>query len=410
LTGTCILTPLKGGGFLKQPLEDVQILDLTRVFAGPAGSMILGDLGADVIRVEAPGGSDSIRGWSPFVDDQSTYYFTANRNKRSITINLKNKEGKALFKKLVEKADVVMENFKTGTMDRLGLGYEDLKKVNPKIIMCSITGYGQTGPLNKEPGFDPVIQAVGGLMDVTGHPDGEPTRVGIPVVDILSSLYTAISILSALRVRDDSGEGQQIDISLLDVQVSSLANIASSYLNTGYISKRMGNNHNNIVPYQVFQCKDKPIMIAAGSESQFKSLCEVVGHREWISDERFKTNAVRVENRKTMTEKLQAILETRTADDWLVLLSEKGIPAGAVNNVEEVFKHPQVIARKLVEKVSHPTLGEISLIRNPLIFSKTPINIRKHPPVLGEHTETFLNEALGLTQSELDRLHDQGAI
>ena len=243
---------------MKLPLEDLKILDLSRVYAAPAGSMILGDLGADVIRIESPKGTDSMREWEPFVENESTYYFSANRNKRSVTINLKSEIGKSLFLKLVKNADVVLENFKTGTVDRLGIGYEQLKEINPNIIMCSVTGYGQTGPYCKEPGFDPVIQAISGLMDVTGETDGEPTRVGVPVVDIISSLYTAISIISAVRLRDKGGEGQHIDISLLDVQMSSLANVASSYLMAGYISKRLGNQHNNVVPYQVFQCKDQP--------------------------------------------------------------------------------------------------------------------------------------------------------
>ncbi|HEX6922731.1 MAG TPA: CaiB/BaiF CoA-transferase family protein [Bacillales bacterium] len=395
---------------MKQPLEGIKVLDLSRVYAGPGGSMVLGDMGADVIRIEAPGGTDSIRGWSPFMDGESTYYLCANKNKRSITINLKSDTGKSLFLRLVEKADVVIENFKTGTMDRLGIGFQELKKVNPQIILCSVTGYGQTGPFNKEPGFDPVIQAIGGLMDVTGDPEGEPTRVGVPVVDIMSSLYAAISILSALRVRDENGDGQHIDLSLLDVQISALANVASSYLNTGFVTERKGNNHNNIVPYQVFQCRDKPLMIAAGNDSLFARLCKVVDHPEWAEDEKFQTNAARVTNRDEISDKLQEVLCNKKADEWFESLSEAGVPSGPVNNVEEVFQHPQVLAREMVEEIVHPTLGKVNMIRNPIRFSGTPTTTRKHPPLLGEHTDDFLQEELALSKEEIDDLRSEGVI
>ncbi|MFJ7730031.1 CaiB/BaiF CoA transferase family protein [Neobacillus sp. NPDC097160] len=392
------------------PLEDIKILDLSRIYAAPAGSMILADLGADVIRIESPQGTDSMRDWSPFVESESTYYFTANRNKRSVTIDLKKEAGKALFLELVKTADVVLENFVTGTLDRLGIGYEQLKTVNPNIILCSVTGYGQTGPYCKEPGFDPVIQAIGGLMDVTGFMDGDPTRVGVPIVDIICSLYTTVSIMTAIRARDKGGEGQHIDLSLLDVQISSLANIASSFLNTGYISKRLGNQHNNVVPYQVFQCKDRPMMIAVGNDKQFRKLCEILNRPEWLTDEKFSTNSSRVANRVEMTEQLEQIFITKTADEWFKLFSEKGIPSGPVNNVEQALKHPQVLARELVEEVPHPTLGKIKLVRNPIRFSKTPITIRRHPPLLGEHTVSFLREELKLDLQEIENLKSQGII
>lgn len=395
---------------MQNVLEDIKILDLSRVFAGPGGSMVLGDLGADVIRVEAPGGTDNIREWSPFAEGESTYYLSANRNKRSVTLNLKQEEGKKIFLDLVKQADVVLENFKTGTMDRLGLGYRDLEKVNPKIIMCSVTGYGQTGPFANEPGFDPVIQAIGGLMDVTGQPDGDATRVGLPVVDIMSSLYTAISILSAIRLRDHNQEGQHIDISLLDVQVSSLANVASSYLTKGNVSKRMGNEHNNIAPYQVFSCKDKPLMVACGNDSQFRKFCDILEMPSLSTDEKFQTNAKRLENREELTEKVQAKMVTKDADTWFALLSEKGVPAGPVNDVQAVFDHPQVQARKMVEEIAHPAIGNMKLVRNPVIFSKTPVSIQKHPPLLGEHTETFLKEELELSTETIAKLKEEGTI
>lgn len=395
---------------MKQPLEDIKVLDLSRVYAGPGGSMILGDLGADVIRIESPNGTDSMRDWVPFVEGESTYYMCANRNKRSITLNLKTNTGKELLLKMVRDADVVLENFKTGTLAKMGIGYEELKKANPAIILCSVTGYGQTGPYSHEPGFDPVIQAIGGIMDVTGFPDGEPTRVGVPVVDIMTSQYVAISIISAIRLRDHTGEGQHIDVSLLDVQLSSLANIASSYLNTGSISNRIGNSHSYIVPYQVFQCKDRSLMVCAGNDRLFKKLCDVLGHAEWAENEKYMTNNKRIENRQELTSQIQDVFSEKTADEWFQLLSNGGVPAGPVNNIEQVFEHPQVKARETVEEVSHPTLGSIKLVKSPIRFSGLQIQTKSHPPLLGEHTEEFLEKELGINMAEINRLKEEGII
>lgn len=395
---------------MKQPLEDIKVLDLSRVYAGPGGSMIVGDLGAEVIRIESPEGTDSMRDWIPFVESESTYYMCANRNKRSITLNLKHESGKELFLKMVEDADVVLENFITGTLQRMGLGYDELKVVNPGIILCSVTGYGQTGPFKAEPGFDPVIQAIGGMMDVTGHPEGEPTRVGVPVVDIMTSQYVAISILSAIRLRDHTGQGQHIDISLLDVQVSSLANVASSYLNTGSISTRKGNSHSYIVPYQVFKCKDRPLMVCAGNDRLYRKLCNVLGHPEWGEDEKYKTNNKRIENREELTQKIQDIFKGKTAEEWFELLSESGVPSGPVNNIEQVFNHPQVKARNSVEDIPHPTLGNIKMVKSPMRFSGLGINTRNHPPLLGENTDAYLEKELGLRKDKITRLRAEGVI
>lgn len=395
---------------MKKALHDIRVLDLSRVLAGPLGSMILGDLGADVIRIEAPNGTDDIRSWWPFIDDESTYYLCANRNKRSITINLKEEKGVELFKELVKEADVVIENFKTGTLDRLGIGFERLKEVNPKIILCSVTGYGQTGPFKQYPGYDPVIQAVGGLMDITGHPDGEPTRVGTPVVDIMSSHYVAISVMAALRMRDFNETGQHIDLSLLDVHVASMGNISSSYLIKGHKSKRIGNEHGNITPYETFQCKDKPIMVAAGNDNLFAKLCKALKHPEWSTDERFRTNPDRLENKANLKTKLQNIFKTDEADNWTEHLSEYGIPCGPVNNIEQVFNHPQVKARELVEEYTHPKLGSIRSVRNPIRFSHSSTNITKPPPELGEHTDTILREELNFTADQINKLRENGII
>jgi crotonobetainyl-CoA:carnitine CoA-transferase CaiB-like acyl-CoA transferase len=395
---------------MKQPLEDIKVLDLSRVYAGPGGSMILGDLGADVIRIESPSGTDSMRDWIPFVEGESTYYMCANRNKRSITINLKHETGKQLFLKMVKDADVVLENFKTGTLQRMGLGYEELKKENPNIIVCSVTGYGQTGPFSDKPGFDPVIQAIGGIMDVTGFPDGVPTRVGVPLVDIMTSQYVAISIISAIRLRDHTGNGQHIDISLLDVQLSSLANVASSYLNKGTVTERIGNSHSYIVPYQVFQCQDRPLMVCAGNERLYKKLCLVLGHPEWAEDEKYSTNNKRIEHRDELTEKIQSVFNSKTADEWFKLLSDAGVPTGPVNNIEQVFEHEQVKARETVEELTHPTIGTVKMVKSPMRFSGLEIQTKAHPPLLGEHTDEFFEKELGMDPKEIARLKAEGII
>lgn len=393
-----------------QPLDNIKILDLSRVYAGPGGTMILGDLGAEVIRIESPEGTDSMRDWVPFVGEESTYYLCANRNKKSITLNLKDPEGKKLFFKMVKEADVILENFKTGTLERLGLGYDTLKSIKQELILCSVTGYGHTGPYKNEPGFDPVIQAIGGLMDVTGSPDGEPTRVGLPLIDIMTSQYVAISILSAIRLKDRTGVGQRIELSLLDVQISSLANVASSFLNAGKVSKRMGNIHSYIVPYQVFQCIDRPLMVSAGNDRLFKQLCIALNQSEWAEAEKYATNEKRVANRDELTKKIQSVFYENTADSWFKVLSKNGVPSGPVNNIEQVFDHPQVKAREAIEEVSHPTLGTIKLVKSPIRFSTLNVQTRAHPPILGEHTEQYLTTELGLNKEEIYRLKVNGVI
>lgn len=395
---------------MKQPLEDIRILDLSRVYAAPAGSMILADLGADVIRIESPEGTDNMREWGPFVNEESTYYFSANRNKRSITLNLKEETGKEIFLDLVRKADIVLENFKTGTMKRLGLSYEYLKTINDQLIMCSVTGFGQTGPYKEEPGFDPVIQAISGLMDVTGDADGEPTKIGVPIADMLTSNYVAISIMSAIRMRDFNNEGQHIDLSLLDVQISSLANVSSSYLNAGTVSKRVGNSHNNVVPYQVFHCKDHPIMLCAGNNGLYIKLCNLLGHPEWATDSKYCTNDKRLENEEELVSKIKEIMQKKTADEWLTLLSEVKIPAGRVNTIQQAFDHSQIQSRDTVEKINHPIIGNIKMTKSPMRFSNLNISSRYAPPLLGEHTQEFLIEELGYSREKLEELRKNNII
>lgn len=383
-----------------QPIEGIRILDLSRVYAAPAGSMILGDLGAEVIRIEHPDGSDSMRDWGPYMNGQSTYYLCANRNKKSILLNLKEKEDTHTFLELVKDADVVLENFKAGDMEKMGLGYELLKSVNPRIIHCAVTGFGQTGALSKEPGFDPVVQAMSGLMSVTGEKGGEPMRVGIPIADILTSLYVAIGILSALRLRDITGKGQHIDLSLLDVQLSSLANVASSYLNAGVISERLGNSHNNVVPYQVFECTDGPLMVCVGTNRQFAQFCHMIDRKEWIEDARFHINTKRKENEAELVGSISEIMKQKTRDEWMKLLRQHKIPAGRVNTIEEALTQQQVQDRDLIGEIEHPQYGRMKFIKNPLQYSELNIEYKRAAPLLGEDTEEILSCLLNKDNKE----------
>lgn len=377
---------------MMQPLDDIRVLDLSRVYAAPAGAMTLGDLGADVVRVEPPGGSDSMRDWGPFVNGESTYYMSANRNKRSVTIDLKDPAGKRLFLDLVKTADVVIENFKTGTMEKLGIGYETLKEENPGIILCSVTGFGHTGPLSRNPGFDPVIQAMSGLIDVTGHPDQEGTKVGIPIADIITSSYVVIGVLAALRQRERTGQGQAIDLSLLDVQMASMANVGSAYLNAGMVSERLGNQHNNVTPYQVFQTADDPVMVCAGNDGLFAKLADLLGHPEWAKDPRYQTNADRKKHECEIVDKIQELLNVKKSAEWLELLQNAGVPAGRVNTISQALEQEQVVARGGVECIQHPQAGEIKLLASPLRFSNLGIETRLPPPGLGEHNEEVFGE------------------
>lgn len=377
-----------------QPLNNIRVLDLSRVYAAPAGSMLLADLGAEVIRVEHPDGSDSMRDWGPFLNEQSTYYLCANRNKKSITLDLKTDEDKEKFKELVKDADIILENFKTGDMERMGLSYEELKKINPQLIYCAVTGFGQTGPLAYEPGFDPVIQAMSGLMHVTGATDGEATRVGVPIADILTSHYVVISILSALRIRDITNNGQFIDLALLDVQMSSLANVASAYLNTGFASERLGNRHNNVAPYQVFNCADGPLMICVGTDGQFQKFCTMLERQEWATDARFITNTMRKQHEAELVQLISDITITKTRDEWIALLQQYKIPGGRVNSIAEALEQPQVMARDMIGEIEHKKYGKIKFVKNPLQFSSLNIQYKLAPPILGEHTNEFQKSSL----------------
>lgn len=373
-------------------LEHIRILDLSRVLAGPFCTMILGDLGAEVIKVEAPGGSDETRGWGPpFQNNVSAYYLCANRNKKSITADLKTEEGIRIIKELVKECDVVINNFKTGTMERFGIGYDTLSEINPRIVYCSITGFGETGPYKHIPGYDFIIQGMSGLMSITGNEETGPQKVGVAIVDVLTGLYACIGIQSALLEREISGKGQKIDLSLYDSAVSALVNIGSNYLMSGKIPKQQGNEHANIVPYQTFKTQDGEFIIAVGNDNQFKTLCEILGKPEYATDERFRTNKDRVKNRHIIVPLLQEVLLTKPTEYWHKKCWENNIPCGPIQNLEQVVNDPQLNARNMFIDYEHPVAGPIRMINNPLKLSRTPVSVRHHPPEAGEHNDEILS-------------------
>lgn len=389
---------------VKGPLDGIKVVDLSRVLAGPFCTMILGDLGAEVIKVEAPGGSDETRGWGPpDAAGESAYYLCANRNKRGITLNLKKEEGKRIFFRLIREADVLVENFKVGTLARLGLDTDRLRRVNPSLVVAEITGFGQTGPLAPLPGYDFIIQALGGLMSITGSEKNGPMKVGVAIVDVLAGLYTALGVLAALYERERSGQGQVVDTALLDVCVASLVNVASNYLVGGKVAKRLGNAHPNIVPYQSFRAADQEMVIAVGNDRQFAKLTTVLERPELAKDPRFATNRNRLAHREELTEELQRVFETRSAREWMDLLKQAGIPCAPIQSIDQVFDHPQVWAREMVVEMPHPAADKVKLVGSPLKLSRTPVTYRRHPPLVGEHTEEILKE-LGYSEEEIRRL------
>ncbi len=375
-----------------QPLNGIRVLDLSRVLAGPYCTMVLGDLGADVIKVEPPEG-DETRGWGPpFAEGESAYYLCVNRNKRGIVINLKTDEGKKILHDLALQSDVLVENFRPGTLAKFGLDFETLHELNPKLIYCSITGFGQTGSMKDKPGYDFMIQALGGLMSITGEPEGEPMKTGVAVVDLFAGQNAIIAILAALQARTLTGRGQHLDISLFDSQLGWLANVASNYLISGKLPKRHGNAHPNIVPYQSFQASDGWFAIAVGNDKQFDALCKVIGKLELANDPRFAKNSARVENRAEIIPLLASIFKTASVSEWLNKLDEAEIPCGPIQNFEQVFSMPTVKEREMLVKMNHPTIGELPLIGSPLKMSDTPVEYRLPPPLMGEHTEEVLRE------------------
>ena len=396
---------------MPQPLEGFRILDLSRVLAGPYCTMLLGDLGAEVIKVERPGVGDDTRAWGPpFADGESAYYLCANRNKKSITVNLKLPAGQEIIRQLARISDVLVENYKVGELAVLGLGYQDLKQINPGLVYCSITGYGQTGPDKDLPGYDFVIQGRGGVMSITGEPEGEPMKVGVAVVDITAGLYAANAIQAALLARSKTGKGQAIDIALLDAQVAWLANVASNYLVSGNPPGRFGNAHPTIVPYQSFRARDGFFCLAVGNDGQWQKLCTLVDQPALAQDPRFATNPARVQHREILIPLLQAIFQAQEIDFWLEEIAAAGIPCGPVQTIDQVFSDPQVLARDMVWMMPHPTAGEVSLVGSPLKLSETPVAARLHPPLLGEHTEEVLTSLLGYSAEEIVRLRKESVL
>ena len=375
-----------------QALTGIKVLDLSRVLAGPYCTMVLGDLGADVIKVEPPEG-DETRGWGPpFAEGESAYYLCVNRNKRGIVINLKTHESKKILRDLALRSDVLVENFRPGTLNKFGLDYETLHELNPKLIYCSITGFGQTGSMKDKPGYDFMIQALGGLMSITGEPEGEPMKTGVAVVDLFAGQNAIIAILAALQARTLTGRGQHLDISLFDSQLGWLANVASNYLISGKLPKRHGNAHANIVPYQSFQASDGWFAIAVGNDKQFARLCEMLGKPEIARDEKFAANSARVQNRAEIIHLLASIFKDVSVSEWLMKLDEAEIPCGPIQNFEQVFSMSTVQEREMLVKMAHPTIGELPLVGSPLKMSDTPVEYRLHPPLMGEHTDEVLRE------------------
>jgi len=388
----------------RAPLAGIRVLDLSRVLAGPFCAQTLADLGADVIKVERPGTGDDTRAWGPpYVRDaqgndtsESAYFTSTNRNKRSIAIDIASPEGTAVVRKLASQCDVIIENFKVGGLKKYGLDYESLQAEMPGLIYCSITGFGQTGPFAHRPGYDFMIQGMGGLMSITGErddlPGGGPQKAGVAVTDVFTGLYGAVAILGALRERDRSGLGQHIDLALLDCHVAMLSNQNLNYMTSGQAPTRAGNAHQNVVPYQVFKTSDDFMILAVGNDSQFRAFCQVVGHDEWASDPRFVTNSARIVNRVALIALIEAQMLTRTRDDWMSALEAVGVPCGPIQTIDQVFDHPQVKARELWREIGHPVAGTAPTTASPINYSATPVQYTRHAPMLGEHTDEVLRE------------------
>lgn len=401
---------------MKGALSHLRVVDLSRVLAGPWASQILADMGADVIKIERPGSGDDTRGWGPpFLKDEAgndtteaAYYLGANRGKKSLTLNIAAPEAQEIIRHLVKDADVFIENYKVGDMARYGLSYQDLKQINPRIVYCSITGFGQTGPMAEIAGYDFIVQGLGGLMSITGErddlPGGGPQKVGVAVADIMTGLYSTIAILAAIEHRHSSGEGQYIDMALLDVQVATIANMNMNYLCSGKVPGRQGNAHANIVPYQVFNAADGELILAVGNDTQFAKLCAVLGCPEIAGDERYAKNANRVRHRDALLPLLQQRLVTRSVAQWVDVLQPEGVPCGPVNSIAQTFANPQVIHRQMRVDLPHPLAGSVPSVANPIKFSGTPIQYGEAPPTLGQHSDQVLKEYVGLSDAEIEAL------
>jgi crotonobetainyl-CoA:carnitine CoA-transferase CaiB-like acyl-CoA transferase len=404
------------------PLSHIRVLDLSRVLAGPWAGQNLADLGAEVIKVERPKSGDDSRAFGPpWVKDtegkdtrDSAYFTSANRGKKSITLNIADPEGQRIVRELAKQSDVLIENYKFGDLARYGLGYDDLKAINPGLIYCSVTGFGQTGPFRERPGYDFMIQGMGGMMSVTGEPDnapgGGPQRAGVPVADIITGMYASIAICAAIASRERTGRGQHIDCALLDSQIALLSYQNANFFATGKSPARIGNLHPNIVPYQPFRTSDGSVIVACGNDNLYRKLCDVIKRPDLVTNERFATNGKRVENRAEMTRILQEIFSTRSTREWVADLEAAGVANGPINTVAEVYEEPQVIARNIRLELDHPVAGKLSGVASPMRFSDTTIEYRSAPPVLGQHTDEVLGDKLGMSKDEIDALRGKGLV
>lgn len=402
------------------PLAGLRVFDLTRVLAGPSCTQMLGDLGAEIIKIERPGAGDDTRGFAPpYLPDangqdtsESAYYASANRNKRSITLNLSDPEGQAIARRLIAQSHILVENFKTGTLAKYGLAYDQIRADFPGLVYCSITGFGQTGPYAGRPGYDSLVQAMGGVMSLTGAPEGEPMKVGVSIADLMAGMYAAVATLAAIRHQQASGEGQHIDIGMLDTHVAWLAGQGMNYLATGQNPQRLGNQHPNLVPYQVFATADGHIVVSVGNDPTFARLCALIERRDLLDDPRFATNVERVRNRALVTDTLTPILAAQPSAWWLENLERHGIGCGPINQLDQVFDDPQVKAREMVIEMAHPATGgrPVKLIASPMRLSETPVSYRHPPPLLGEHTDEVLGQLLGMSASDVTALRDRGVV
>ncbi len=402
------------------PLSGLRVFDMTRVLAGPTCTQILGDLGADVIKIERPGRGDDSRGMGPpYLTDaqgkdtaESAYFLSVNRNKRSVTLNLTTEEGQELARRMIGKCDVVVENFRTGALAQYGLAYDQIREAYPALVYCSVTGFGQTGPYAERGGYDYLVQGMGGIMSVTGEPGGAPTKVGVGVSDIITGMYAAIAIQAALRHRDLTGEGQHIDMALLDSQVAWLSYVGENYLVSGEMPQRLGSQHPNIMPYQVFRASDGLMVLAVGNDAQFTRFCEFAGCPDLAADERYTTNAGRVKNRDGLTPVLADIIASKSIAHWVEGLVGVNVPCSPINTIDQVFADPQVVARKMKINMPHPHLsGEtMDLIASPLRLSRSPVSYRQAPPQLGEHTAEVLEELLEMDEKKMAALREKGVI
>lgn len=400
------------------PLAGTRVLDLSRVLAGPWAGQNLADLGAEVIKVERPKAGDDSRAFGPpWVKDaegrdtrDSAYFTSANRGKKSITVNLQQPEGQALVRGLAAKSDVLIENYKFGDLERYGLGYAQLKEINPRLVYCSVTGFGHSGPYRERPGYDFMIQGMGGMMSVTGEPGGEPQRAGVPIADIITGMYASIAICAALAHRAQSGRGQHLDLALLDSQIALLAYQNTNYFATGKPPRRIGNLHPNIVPYQPFRASDGEVILACGNDNLYRKFCEAAGCPELATDPRFATNGKRVENRDELKRLLDLVFAKRTKKEWGDLLDAAGVPNGPINDIAQVFTEPQVKARGVRIEVDHPVAGKLPMVASPMRFSETVLEHKVPPPLLGEHTDAVLRELLDKSAEEIARLREAGAI